>query len=71
MRDIAPGEAVLIDTQGNLEPGVRGGAELTPCLFEYVYLARPDSLIDGVSVYDSRIKMGEYLADKITRTVPN
>jgi amidophosphoribosyltransferase len=71
MRDIAPGEAVLIDTQGNLQSQVCvAGAELTPCLFEYVYLARPDSLIDGVSVYDSRIKMGEYLADKITRTAP-
>lgn len=72
LRDVAPGEAVLIDTQGNFHS--RQCAEHTvqaPCMFEYVYLARPDSLIDGISVYDSRVKMGEYLANKFKRMLPN
>ena len=42
-----------------------------PCMFEYVYLARPDSLMDGVSVYETRVKMGEFLADKIRHTMPH
>ncbi|MCB1889016.1 MAG: amidophosphoribosyltransferase [Rhodocyclaceae bacterium] len=72
LRDVAPGEAVLIDTSGNFTS--RQCAEETtqaPCMFEYVYLARPDSLIDGISVYDSRVKMGEYLAAKFRRMLPN
>jgi amidophosphoribosyltransferase len=72
MRDVAPGEAVLIDMQGNFVS--RQCAEKTlhaPCMFEYVYLARPDSLIDGVSVYETRVKMGEYLADKLRHTMPH
>jgi len=68
LRDVAPGEAVLIDEDGNFysqqcAPRVR----LSPCIFEYVYLARPDSLIDGASVYEARLNMGEKLADKIRR----
>ena len=72
VRDIAPGEAVLIDTAGNFHS--RECADHTvyaPCMFEYVYLARPDSIIDGVSVYESRIKMGEFLAEKMKRTLPH
>ena len=72
LRDIEPGEAVLIDTQGNFTS--RQCAEKTmhaPCMFEYVYLARPDSLMDGVSVYETRVKMGEFLADKIRHTMPH
>ncbi|MEY8252218.1 MAG: amidophosphoribosyltransferase, partial [Colwellia sp.] len=71
-RDVAPGEAVFIDVNGNLhskvctEPG-----EHTPCIFEQVYLARPDSLIDGISVYKARLRMGEKLADKLKRLRPN
>lgn len=71
LRDIAPGEAVFIDFDGNLHS--RQCAEnptLNPCIFEYVYLARPDSVIDGVSVYETRLNMGENLADKITREWP-
>jgi amidophosphoribosyltransferase len=71
MRDVAPGEAILVDIQGNFHS--KPCAEQTlraPCIFEYVYLARPDSLIDGVSVYESRVKMGEHLAEKIRHTLP-
>ncbi|HEY5995323.1 MAG TPA: amidophosphoribosyltransferase [Gallionellaceae bacterium] len=71
MRDIEPGEAVFIDFEGNIH--FRQCAEqhsLSPCIFEYVYLARPDSVIDGVSVYETRLIMGEFLADKITREWP-
>ncbi len=72
LRDVEPGEAVLIDRQGNFIS--RQCAERTmhaPCMFEYVYLARPDSLMDGISVYETRVKMGEFLADKIHHTMPH
>ena len=72
MRDVAPGEAVLIDVQGNFVS--RQCADRTihaPCIFEFVYLARPDSLIDGISVYETRLKMGDFLADKIRHTLPH
>jgi len=68
LRDVAPGEAIFIDFDGNLHS--RQCSEkfsLNPCIFEYVYLARPDSVIDGVSVYETRLSMGEYLADKLKR----
>ena len=68
MRDIAPGEAVFIDFNGNFHSQqCAANPVLNPCIFEYVYLARPDSLIDGISVYETRLNMGEYLADKISR----
>jgi amidophosphoribosyltransferase len=66
MRDVAPGEAILVDESGNFHS--RQCAEnpsLNPCIFEYVYLARPDSVIDGISVYESRRNMGRSLAEKI------
>lgn len=72
LRDVAPGEAILVDKQGNFLS--RQCAEQTyhaPCMFEYVYLARPDSVMDGISVYETRAKMGEYLADKIRTTMPH
>ena len=72
MRDVAPGEAILIDTSGNFFS--RQCAEnptLNPCIFEYVYLARPDSVIDGVSVYETRALMGRSLANKIKREHPD
>jgi amidophosphoribosyltransferase len=68
VRDVAPGEAIFIDMDGNFY--ARQCAEnpvLNPCIFEYVYLARPDSVIDGVSVYQTRLHMGESLAEKIHR----
>ena len=68
LRDIAPGEAVFIDFDGNFHSQqCSDKASLNPCIFEYVYLARPDSMIDGVSVYETRLYMGEYLADKLKR----
>ena len=72
LRDIAPGEAVLIDEDGNFHSQqCAPKASLNPCIFEYVYLARPDSLIDGASVYEARLNMGEKLAEKIAREYPN
>ena len=66
VRDVAPGEAVFVDLDGNFHARVCSPvASLNPCIFEYVYFARPDSVIDGVSVYDARLKMGEHLADKV------
>lgn len=68
MRDVEPGEAVFVDMDGNLHSRqCAPKSKLTPCIFEYVYLARPDSMIDGVSVYQTRLDMGETLADKIKR----
>src|SRR3990170_797641 len=68
LRDIGPGEAIFIDEEGNFHSQqCAARASLNPCIFEYVYLARPDSLIDGASVYESRLNMGEKLADKIRR----
>ncbi|TFW18327.1 amidophosphoribosyltransferase [Duganella callida] len=68
VRDIAPGEAVFIDADKKLHSRqCADNPSLNPCVFEYVYLARPDSVIDGASVYNTRLKMGEYLADKIKR----
>ena len=68
LRDVAPGEAVLIDEEGNFySQQCAPRISLNPCIFEYVYLARPDSIIDGASVYESRLIMGEKLAEKIRR----
>ena len=72
MRDVEPGEVVLIDLQGNFIS--RQCAERTvhaPCMFEFVYLARPDSVMDGISVYEARARMGDFLADKIRRMLPH
>jgi amidophosphoribosyltransferase len=71
LRDVAPGEAISVDQAGNFH--ARQCAErssLNPCIFEYVYLARPDSVIDGTSVYESRLRMGAELAKKI-RGIPD
>ena len=71
-RDIAPGEAVYIETSGELHSAQCGPQRgYTPCVFEYVYFARPDSIIDKISVYKSRLRMGETLADKILRERPD
>jgi amidophosphoribosyltransferase len=68
LRDIAPGEAVFIDEDGRLHSQqCAEQTSLNPCIFEYVYLARPDSIIDGASVYETRLRMGEKLVGKIKR----
>jgi len=72
VRDVAPGEAVFIDEDGNFySRQCAGKISLNPCIFEYVYLARPDSLMDGVSVYETRLHMGEQLAAKIRNQYAN
>mmetsp|Transcript_58113 Transcript_58113/g.131680 ORF Transcript_58113/g.131680 Transcript_58113/m.131680 type:complete len:560 (+) Transcript_58113:71-1750(+) len=71
-RDVAPGEAVLVDLDGTVHSQqCCPTAKLMPCLFEYVYFARPDSIMDSVPVYESRLRMGEKLALKIMRERPN
>jgi amidophosphoribosyltransferase len=68
LRDVLPGEAIFIDNDGKLyNQQCADNPVLNPCAFEFVYLARPDSVIDGASVYATRLKMGEYLAQKIRR----
>ncbi|KAB0627371.1 amidophosphoribosyltransferase [Acinetobacter gandensis] len=67
-RDIAPGEAIYISSTGEMHTKQCAAApEYRPCIFEYVYFARPDATIDGISVYKARLKMGEKLAQKIQR----
>ncbi|WP_226688371.1 amidophosphoribosyltransferase [Ruegeria arenilitoris] len=65
LRDLNPGEAILIDLDGNMHTFQAVEGQLTPCIFEYVYLARPDSLLDGVSVYKTQMRMGQTLARQI------
>ena len=72
IRDIEPGEAVVIESSGRLH--TRQCAEKTdhsPCIFEFVYFSRPDSIIDNISVYKARLRMGEKLAEKILRQWPD
>ena len=72
IRDIAPGECIFIDVTGNMYARqCAPKATLSPCIFEYVYFARPDSIIDGISVHKSRLKMGAKLASKIKRECPD
>ncbi|WP_256079011.1 amidophosphoribosyltransferase [Massilia sp. YIM B04103] len=72
VRDVAPGEAIFIDAENKLHSQIcADNPSLNPCVFEFVYLARPDSVIDGASVYATRLKMGEYLAEKIKREIPD
>jgi amidophosphoribosyltransferase len=68
VKDVRPGEAIFIDSAGQLHQQQCASAPmLTPCIFEYVYLARTDSVIDDISVYKTRLRMGDMLAEKIKR----
>ena len=72
IRDIAPGEAIFITLNGEIHTfQCADKSNYSPCIFEHVYLARPDSIIDGISVYKARLRMGEKLAKKILRLYPN
>ncbi len=71
VRDIEPGEAIYINAEGEVfTKQCAENPQLIPCLFEYVYLARPDSVMDGVSVYKARLKAGEFLAKQILEEWP-
>ncbi|MDG1782388.1 MAG: amidophosphoribosyltransferase [Porticoccaceae bacterium] len=72
IKDLEPGEALFVDKCGNIH--IRQCAkehELVPCIFEHVYFARPDSLVDDISVYKCRLRMGEKLAEKLVRLNPD
>jgi amidophosphoribosyltransferase len=71
VRDIAPGEAIYIENDGELyTEQCAENSSLNPCLFEHVYFARPDSIIDNISVHKARMRMGETLAQKVKRLRP-
>jgi amidophosphoribosyltransferase len=71
VRDIAPGEAVWVDEHGTVHARQCAAAPtLHPCMFEFVYLARPDSVMDGISVYQARLNMGETLAQRVINAMP-
>ena len=70
-RDLAPGEAVFVDLEGKISAQQCADVpRLNPCIFEFVYLARPDSVMDGISVYQARLNLGETLAKRVISTVP-
>lgn len=72
LRDVQPGEVVYVDMQHQLHTRVCAEkTQLTPCIFEHVYLARPDSIMDGINIYHARMQMGVKLAEKIKRVMPN
>ena len=69
-RDVDPGETIIINSEGEIDAyKYSGEIKRTPCIFEYVYLARPDSTIENINVYESRLSMGRYLANKIKSTL--
>ncbi|MBT5231820.1 MAG: amidophosphoribosyltransferase [Methylococcales bacterium] len=72
VRDIEPGEAIFIDMEGQIHSRqCASNAQYSPCIFEFVYLARPDSIIDDISVYKARLRMGDKLADKLVADHPD
>mmetsp|Transcript_9002 Transcript_9002/g.11973 ORF Transcript_9002/g.11973 Transcript_9002/m.11973 type:complete len:462 (-) Transcript_9002:304-1689(-) len=71
VRDVKQGEAIFIDMKGNCHTHICHQKSLSPCIFEYVYFARPDSIMDGVSVYETRLKMGVKLAERVLTKYPD
>jgi amidophosphoribosyltransferase len=71
VREVAPGEAVFVTTQGEFySRQCAKDPVLVPCSFEYVYLARPDSVMNGISVYEARLRLGNRLADTVAKYTP-
>jgi len=71
VRDVAPGEALFIDLKGQVySQACSSPTVLNPCVFEFVYLARPDSVIDGISVYQARVNLGQSLAQRVISVMP-
>jgi amidophosphoribosyltransferase len=71
VRNIAPGEAVFVDNEGQIHAEqCAANPQLHPCIFEYIYLARPDSVMDGISVYRARLNLGETLAKRVISVIP-
>ena len=72
IKDLQPGEALFVDNQGDIHfQQCAANPELVPCIFEHVYFARPDSMMDDISVYKCRLRMGEKLAEKVLRLMPD
>lgn len=71
-RDVMPGEAIFVDVEGNVHSKICGDRpQSSPCIFEFIYLARPDSMIDNISVYKTRLRMGEWLGKRFLERQPN
>jgi amidophosphoribosyltransferase len=71
VRNVAPGEAVFVDNEGQIHAEqCAANPQLHPCIFEYIYLARPDSVMDGISVYRARLNLGETLAKRVISVIP-
>ncbi len=69
--DVKPGEVIYVDTEGHLHQRVLKQKQLSPCIFEYIYFARPDAVLDDISVYRARLRMGQNLANNWKQKYPD